>query len=120
MKYIIALLAAVCVSSVFAGATHQLSVYVKDNVASGSLTGARNSSDQMQYIGCATVATADSNHGICAARNSAGVSVYCILTQPYQVEQVRSVNSASHIYFRKNERGLCEYIQLSNRSLYIE
>src|ERR1700722_17517503 len=83
---IIGLMLAVCTvsSAALAGYTVSIPVAVEPNVsASGSINGARYSSDTVEFIGCETYATAGGTALVaCWADSSASQYLYCESTDP--------------------------------------
>jgi hypothetical protein len=82
--------------------------------ATGDLAAVRNSVDTVQYLYCQTSGT----NGLCAARNSAGVSHSCSTTDPNLLAVMRALNGDSYLVFAWNSDGTCKTIVVQNDSRY--
>lgn len=114
-------------SQSFAGARslQEVSVYRSATgiSASGSMYGARLSSDATQWIGCALQSSAlyDSSWIQCSARNSEGTFAFCVTdsTKPgfwSLRDAVLSVGPHSRITFGTDSTGYCKHISVENYS----
>jgi hypothetical protein len=80
----------------------------------GALGSARNSTDGIQDIGCAT----DHIDGYCSAENSAGTSVYCFSSDPEIMAVMRSIETDSYIYVTHDGAGTCTRVSIAAKSYY--
>lgn len=102
-----------------AGFKAAYTVMVEDynRAASGSLGTGRSSGDSTTRIGCYTYKGTTFHWGICTARNSAGVYGSCLTSDPALMDNMRSVNGASFVYFQWNATtGDCDVLQVRNQS----
>lgn len=102
----------VSTSSIFAGSKYDYNVSININQFSGSIGTARNSVDNLQYIGCWYY---DNGDGTCYARNSVGTLMVCNTNSPSLLSSIRSINSDSYIRVTVNA-GNCTSIFVSNAS----
>jgi hypothetical protein len=86
-----------------------------DQVARGSVVGARLSQDNVQYIGCSNEGN---GLGICLASNAAGVGRNCITDDPRMLDAIDRVGPNSHIRFGWNNDGTCRLVQVYNASMF--
>ncbi|WP_257462354.1 hypothetical protein [Archangium lipolyticum] len=98
--------------------SQQVVVDVTNRHAQGSLGGARNSADSMQYIGCYTqsVSPFTTIIGQCYARDASGTYVSCSSTAPGFVNMVQSLNGDSDIAFGWDASNTCTSIIIFNTS----
>jgi len=80
----------------------------------GSLIGARNSADTLQYIGCQV----NYSFGYCWARDAKGTSVQCSSSEAGRMAAMRMVNATSYLDFTI-KAGSCTNIEVSNASRYL-
>ena len=77
-------------------------------IASGSLRDARDSSDNLQYIGCSMEVRSSGGFEIfCQAQNSNGTTAYCFTSDPAHAKAVQMINSASVVQFRWDDSFEC-------------
>ena len=94
--------------------------------ASGSMVGARNSADTVQFIQCTTYANYAPNtppyeYGSCFAKNAAGAYIQCFIGNSQQLAVMRSVGPASYIYFKLAADGYtCGQVTVTNSSSRIQ
>ena len=82
--------------------------------AYGSIGSARNSTDQIQYLGCeAKVGYAD-----CIAEDASGNWVMCSTTDPAMIAIAAGTNGDSEINFIWNGNGQCTNLWVANFSHY--
>ncbi|MGH8106120.1 MAG: hypothetical protein ACREO2_07365, partial [Arenimonas sp.] len=99
-------------------------VYVNDvyRSAGGTMTDARGSADNQQFIGCYsyydTMGGAAPYMGFCYASNSAGMTKSCSTTNSAIVQSIRSISAESYIGFSWNADGTCRYVLVNNNSYY--
>jgi hypothetical protein len=101
-------------ASVMAGNRFAPVVFIDDGsrFASGSLSGAHNTADRVQLIGC----TVGSFITHCVARNSAGTTRSCFTSDAALVANARAINSESILSFSWNENGQCTGVNVDNTS----
>lgn len=86
--------------------------------ASGGVSAARESADDMQYIGCALeTGGSDTNEavGTCQARDAKGMLIRCRATTVAQRKIIASIGSTSTIEFTVR-LGECGYLRVENNS----
>jgi hypothetical protein len=90
-------------------------VVVDDNLrfAGGSLSGAHNSADRVQHIGCFV----DRQFISCIARDSAGLTRSCTTSDAAHVATARAINSTSRVSFTWNVDGTCASLTITNSSI---
>lgn len=81
----------------WAGLKLNAEVFVGSNSASGSLTSARYSDDNQQYITCYTLA--GGTNVLCTAKNKTGASLSCVTYNPILVSRVSAITDSSLITF---------------------
>jgi hypothetical protein len=87
--------------------------------AYGSVGTARNSTDNLQYIGCeAYYFSSGFVHLYCAARNAAGTTVSCYTSNLTQVQAASQMTDSSLIYFTYDANNVCTLVAISNYSAY--
>ena len=86
--------------------------------ASGSLGDVRNSSDNVQYIGCMIRGEYSPPLAICTARNQAGVDGTCVTTNAGMVANARAVGSDSLIRFDWDSGGNCTRMTVWHNSYF--
>ena len=98
----------------------QVNVNTAGKTFYGSMIGARNSADALQYISCAYVGFSNNPYITCGARNSAGTTAYCTSTQTQHFESVAGLNNESYLYIQYDDSGRCTYIYAAKASQYHE
>jgi hypothetical protein len=98
--------------------SQEVMVDVTNRHAQGSLGGARNSADSMQFIGCYTqsVSPFTTIIGQCSARDASGTYVSCSSTAPGFVNMVQSLNGDSSLAFGWDASNTCTSIIIFNNS----
>jgi hypothetical protein len=102
-KKIAAALVLALSSTALAGTKVNAPVVVETTDAHGSLGSARDSADGVQWIACVTYETI----GFCGAQDAAGTMKGCTFTDPNLLQQARSINGDSSIYFAWDSSGVC-------------
>ncbi|MBD2255592.1 hypothetical protein [Nostoc parmelioides] len=97
--------------------TPSLTISTQSRKASGALGTVRNSSNNVDYIGCGVFNSGNSVLIKCTARNSATL-VTCLGSGPALLPVVQSLNSDSYLSFSWDELGQCTSISVSNFSSY--
>ncbi|AFE03663.1 hypothetical protein COCOR_00714 [Corallococcus coralloides DSM 2259] len=80
---------------------------------SGNLGTARNGSDSLSYMWCASTG---SGVGWCHARDAAGVTLSCATTDAGMLATIRSLNSDSRIEVLYDSAGMCTFIYVATGS----
>jgi hypothetical protein len=114
----LALIAAISAGTAHAGDVYRPQVSIISNGSSGgytvygTLAGARFSSDARQRLGCYySNATAG-----CYATNSAGLSVYCTVSDARMREIITSLSATSYIILSVDRAGFCSSLEVNNGS----
>jgi hypothetical protein len=100
-------------------ALYSVSVSQGSRYGSGSLPGARYSSDGNQYIGCISVLGSGSPYASCYATDASGNSASCMSTDPKYIAAAGTVTPASWIYFTFDQNGNCTLLEVNNASYFI-
>lgn len=87
-------------------------------VAQGALGSARNSPDNIQFIGCAVTDGAGGAFVTCSARGPGGNFATCTSSDPGKVAAASSINSDSFVVFRYDAQGNCTLLSVSTFSQY--
>lgn len=87
-------------------------------VAQGALGSARNSPDNIQFIGCSVTDAGGVAFVTCSARGPAGNFATCTSNDPGKVAAASSINSDSFVVFRYNPRGVCTFLSVATFSQY--
>jgi len=99
----------------WAGSVIQPEVYVQVGFASGSMVGARYSTDSQQYIGCRFL-----NNGtfvMCVATDKTGKSAACTSTDPRYATVIKAITGSSYINFESDlGTGSCIELNVVNAS----
>lgn len=82
--------------------------------AQGTLMGARNSADVIQYIGC----RAHQEIGYCYARDAAGRTFMCSSSDPKMLTAMVAVGASSHLIIDA-ATGTCKNLEVTNMSRYL-
>jgi len=100
-----------------AGSQASLAVSISDpnQTAQGSLTAARYSADDVQFISCANSANTFAN---CIAKNAAGVTRSCVTSDPALIAVISSIGPESYVSFRWNDEGQCASVRIVHGSQY--
>lgn len=104
----------------FAGTKTNPTVVVNQTarIASGALGSARNSQDNLQFIGCSVIDSTGGAFVTCSARDSLGRSASCRSTDVGKVSVASSISSDSWVYFQYDALGNCTYLLVSTSSQY--
>lgn len=100
-------------SAAFGGARGSSGVSIDDvnKTARGSVSAARNSTDNVQLLQCSYGAWASGAISmVCAARDVTGVARTCLTQNPVFIEFARSMQGDSILEFRWDADGKCTYI----------
>ncbi|WP_338275139.1 hypothetical protein [Corallococcus caeni] len=99
----------------FAGERFSSSVFINTTTRafSGNLGTARNGSDFVSYLWCASTG---SGVGWCHAKDASGVTASCVTTDAGMLETIRSLNSDSNLQVLYDNTGLCTYIYVATGS----
>ncbi len=118
-KIVLAIILIISAPVVFAGASsyYQVTVNLSSGYAFGSMVGARNSRDTVQWIGCTRSFRSHANAN-CTARNAAGVYGACSTTDLGLIEALSPLADESYLVFGWNSSGTCTYIAVYNHSKY--
>jgi hypothetical protein len=89
--------------------------------ASGSMSAARFSKNDVEYIGCGVRRVEDGAFvfGFCQASNAAGDIGFCETENPALIESIGDIDDFSFITFAWNAAGVCRAIGASTQSIYI-
>lgn len=96
-----------------------VTINVQGRWAQGALGQVRNSTDTVEYIGCATVAdTTGATSGICSARDPLNnyVSCYVQSTAAAMITELQSLSGDAFVFFSYDANGYCTTIQVTNNS----
>jgi len=108
-------------SSAVAGNTYHVEVTVSGSTtgyARGTLTTARDSSDNNQWILCSVTATSGSESVQCTAENSAGTFKSCVNTSSRLVDDALGITSYGYLRFEW-DNGTCTEISVTNGSRFL-
>ncbi len=87
-------------------------------VATGTMRGARYSTDPRQYIGCEI---SNGTFVSCRANDRVDTSLYCFSYALTMIDAVQRMTDSSAIYFRADSAtGACIEIKISNGSLFLK
>src|SRR4051794_34858040 len=76
--------------------------------ASGVLSGAYNSNDGSQWLGCMTASyNSGTSYGQCYARDAAQQYVGCSTSNTEMLRAIQSIKSDTYIYFTWDANGTC-------------
>jgi hypothetical protein len=94
--------------------------------AKGSLRDARDSADNVQFIGCSVYAydsNPESHTTVCTAKDAAGTFRACgadsAEMRQLAADATASLNAASYVYFVINADGSCAQVAVVHRSIYL-
>lgn len=114
---------------VWAGTATRNEVYIspsRTNVQ-GSLTGARYSADDGQFLACDSHDARGSTTPLvyCHARDKRGNFFFCKSTDPRIADAVKGMTDSSHLNITANSRNgfgeyLCTDLTISNESIYLK
>ena len=113
-------------SAAFAGHAQLTGVSITDaatyTAAEGTLRGARNSADYVQFIGCSIYAVSGSYVTHCWARDATGRNFSCNLTNHDPTARVvGSISAISWIRFQVDDAvpGRCATVSVNNTSMHL-
>ncbi|WP_375772843.1 putative porin [Archangium gephyra] len=111
--------------SAWAGYKYDYTVHVYNSSdgagnASGTLSGARNSPDSAQHIGCRiySYGSGGNTELQCTAVSSNNVGGWCYSTDPALISLMQSIKGDSYISFYWNTSAKCTYVSVENSSYY--
>jgi hypothetical protein len=113
------LTAAGIASAAFGGLRSNFGVSIDDlnKTARGSVSGARNSTDNVQLLQCSYGAwSSGAISMVCAARDATGLSRTCLTQNPLFIEFARSMHGDSILEFRWDADGKCTYVGIAQSS----
>src|SRR4051812_6068552 len=112
--FLATLAAAAFSASAFAGFRTEQEVVIGDQqkLANGDMGYVRQTSDDVQYIGCFVAGDA----GYCFARNNAGVTRSCWSDDARWVKVMAAVSSDTYLLFYWDAGGNCTYVSAKNGS----
>jgi hypothetical protein len=92
--------------------------------ANGSMSAARFSKNEVEYIGCGVRRIEDGLGGVvvfgfCQASNAAGDFGFCNTENPALIASIGDQDDYSFVTFSWNEEGVCQLIGNSTQSFYI-
>lgn len=87
-------------------------------VAQGALGSARNSPDNIQFIGCSVTDAAGAAFVTCSARGPGGNFATCTSNDPGKVAAASSINSDSFVVFRYDQQGNCTFLSVATFSQF--
>jgi hypothetical protein len=87
--------------------------------SSGSVTGARNSGDDLQWIGCTVSRTPTAITGTCSARDSKALVNSCTTNDILMITVMESVGPASQIDFSYDDKARCVAVSVTNNSFVL-
>ncbi|MBE9548774.1 MAG: hypothetical protein IMF09_05145 [Proteobacteria bacterium] len=127
VKYLVAATALILASApVYAGQYLEVAVEV-DTVAmsaSGSMSTARFSDNEIEFIGCGTTVFLNPdgstyNFGFCQAATTDNVRGFCNSDNPGIVAQMGEASAYSYLSFNWDVDGICTRVKHSTQSFYI-
>ena len=87
--------------------------------ASGTMLGARYSTDKQQYIGCLLYETRIDEFVRCAAQDKTGKSFICFSSDPRWVTVVKAITDSSYISVEANDSASCTSLTIENHSSHL-
>ena len=94
-------------------------VTVGTSSASGTMVGARYSTDKQQYIGCLLYESRFEESVGCAAQDKTGKSFICYSRDPRWVTVVKAMTDSSYISVEANASGPCTSLTIENHSSHL-
>jgi len=94
-------------------------VTVGTSSASGTMLGARYSTDKQQYIGCWLYENRSEEFIGCAAQDKTGKSFICYSRDPRWVTVVKAMTDSSYISVEGNFNGSCTSLTIENHSSHL-
>jgi len=105
--------------SAWAGQRLLTEVTVGASSASGTMLGARYSTDKQQYIGCWLYESRLEETVGCAAQDKTGKSFLCYSRDPRWVTVVKAMTDSSYISVEANPGGPCTSLTIENYSSHL-
>jgi hypothetical protein len=124
-KILLALCGALLATTAIAGRVNPVTVTINDTwdpvnsfgrTATGTLGGAYNSANIVEFIGCFIHAGAHGIYAMCQARDKAAVYRSCFTWNPQQIAILRELRSDSQVLFQWNEDGTCRNVWVAQRA----
>jgi hypothetical protein len=102
--------------------TEEVQVYTNTGVALGTMTGARYSADNTQYIGCSLErGTIPPREIYCEAQDRYNKRVACRSNEARFIGAVKAMTDSSYIFFSVVPgTGLCASVSVRNNSAYLK
>ena len=94
-------------------------VTVGASSASGTMLGARYSTDKQQYIGCLLYESRFEETVVCAAQDKTGKSFNCFSRDPRWVTVVKAITDSSYISVDADANGFCTSLTIENHSSHL-
>ena len=113
------LAAAGITATAFGGLKNNFGVTITDarQTARGTVSGAHNSSDDVQLMQCSySVSASNVQSMVCVAKDAAGLSRSCLTQNLLFIEAARSLQDDSILEFRWDADGRCTYIGVAKGS----
>ena len=99
-------------------------ITTSNSTAQGSLTGARISTNRLEYINCYIIVNSESLGvpvtGFCAARDAAGKMAQCKTTEREMIRAIEGINAASDVRFIWDSSQRCMQIFVRHASSNLE
>jgi hypothetical protein len=100
----------------WAGNVSLSQVVVESTYATGSMGGARYSSDSQQYIGC-SISNTNGSAVVCSAMDKAGRVFTCVSTEAKWVAAAKAITDSSALFFGAvSGTPACGYLRVANYS----
>lgn len=107
-------------STAWAGQVFHPEVLIFPTSAQGSMYGARNSADAIQFIGCTLSSGPTGASTGCSARNSAGQFRSCFSNNPFHREAVKAMTAYSFVFFTLDPAtGECRNVSIQGSSVFL-
>jgi hypothetical protein len=101
----------------WAGLVHTPEVFVGSSGASGSMAGARYSTDGTQYIGC-SFSNTNGPYVVCSAMDQTGQALQCDSTESRYLAAAKAITDFSAINFSVTPGSTrCSYLGVDNYSM---
>ncbi len=85
----------------------------------GSMAAARNSANDVEYIGCEVKTTIGGGPVVtCLARNAAGTTVQCTSNNSWMVQAANAISPEAMLRFHWNLSNECDIIEVENYSYH--
>lgn len=100
-----------------AGLQSSLNVGISDELksATGTMSGARYSADNTQFISCTNQ---NNTIGNCIAKDVAGLSRSCVTNDPGLIAVISSLGPDSMLTFKWDAQGVCTQVRVVNGSQF--